>query len=166
MLRNLSMCIVVLAACGGNKSDKSDKGSEKPVEAKLTFQKLGALGLEAEVPEGSSITDDSKGAGFPSATVYASPTFFVFGGDEAKPTAEDTQARLVKDEKSLQPKRNDKTADGWVIEMTGKSMMGDAITAVSVRRTIDGKAFDCKSNVKADEVAKLEKMCASIRAAK
>ncbi|HEV7554316.1 MAG TPA: hypothetical protein VGO00_02610, partial [Kofleriaceae bacterium] len=74
-------------------------------------------------------------------------------------------AQLVKDEKSLQPKRADKTADGWIIEMTGTSM-GDPITSVSVRRTIDGKPFDCHSNVKPDEVAKLEKVCQSIRAAK
>jgi len=134
------------------------------------FKKLGALGLEAEVPDGANVDDTTKGAGYPSATIYASPTFFVSGGGEmsdVKPTIDDTKARLLKEEKSLKPVREDKTADGWVLEMAGKNMMGDAITALSVRRTIDGKPFDCGSNVRSkDEVARLEKMCQSLRAAK
>jgi hypothetical protein len=171
MRTNLVICLVLLGACG-KKSDSpgaADKPSgDEPPAAKLAFHKLGALGIEAEVPDGANIEDTTKGAGFPSATIYASPTFFVSGaGDmsDQKPTVEATQAQLVKDEKSLQPKRADKTADGWIIEMTGTSM-GDPITSVSVRRTIDGKPFDCHSNVKPDEVAKLEKVCQSLRAAK
>jgi hypothetical protein len=171
MRTNLLMCLVLLGACG-KKSDSpgaADKpSSDEPPAAKLAFHKLGALGIEAEVPADANIEDNTKGAGFPAATIYASPTFFVSGaGDmsDQKPTVEATQAQLVKEEKSLKPKRADNTADGWIIEMTGTSM-GDPITSVSVRRTIDGKPFDCHSNVKPDEVAKLEKMCQSIRAAK
>jgi len=161
------------AACG--KSDSSSakakpaEGESAAAPAKLSFQKLGSMGLEAEVPEGANIDDTSKGAGYPSVTIYASPTTFVSGaGDmsDLKPSLEETKARLVKEEKSLKPGREDKTADGWIIEMKGKSMTGDEIVAVSVRRTLGGKPFDCSSNVKQDEVAKLEKLCASLRAAK
>ena len=85
---------------------------------------------------------------------------------DLKPTLDATKAQLVKQEKSLKPGREDKTADGWIIEMTGESM-GSPTIAVSVRRTINDKPWDCGSNVNnKDEVARLEKLCASLRAAK
>jgi hypothetical protein len=164
-----------LAACGGNKSDapagdkKVAEGDPAAAPAKLAYKKLGTLPLEAEVPDGANIDDTTKGAGYPSATVYASPTTFINGaGDmsDQKPTIEATKEHLVKQEKSLKDTRQDKTADGWIIEMTGESM-GSPTIAVSVRRTIDGKPWDCSSNVNnKEEVAKLEKLCQSLRAAK
>lgn len=167
--------VLALAACSSKKSD-GPGADNKPVEgdpaaapAKVAFQKLGTLGLEAEVPDGANIDDTTKGAGYPSATIYASPTTFVNGaGDmsDLKPTAEETKARLVKEEKSLKPTREDKTPDGWIIEMTGESM-GSPTIAVSVRRTIGGKPWDCGSNVNSKaEATKLEKLCQSLRAAK
>src|SRR6185437_12829372 len=110
----------------------------------------GGLALEAELAADSNVDDTSKGAGYPSVTIYASPTTFVSGPGEmsdVKPTIEETKARLLKDEKTLKPTREDKTADGWIIEMTGESM-GSPIIAVSVRRTLDGKPYDCGSNVR------------------
>ncbi|MCX5742888.1 MAG: hypothetical protein NT062_10370 [Proteobacteria bacterium] len=168
-----SLLVVSLAACGKSSSSSSASDptpSAKPVEAaKLEFKKVGGLGLEVEVSAEATIDDKSAGAGFPTATIWATPTTFVSGAGEMsdlKPTLEETTARLVKEEKSLQPSRSDKTADGWIIEMTGTSM-GDPMTAVSVRRTIGGKPFDCGSNVKDKaEAAAVVKLCQSLRAAK
>jgi len=157
-----------LVACG--KSDKADGGGgggAKPVEAKLEFKKLGDLGLEAELPADAKVDDNSKSVGYASATIWASPTTFIDGAGEMsdlKESMEDTKAKMIKDEKSLTPGREEKTADGWIIEMTGKSITGSEMTAVHVRRTIDGKPFDCHSNVRGkDEAAKLVKLCQSIR---
>lgn len=170
----LFVSLLSFAACSKSSNDASALGKaiegaaaemSKPV--KLEFKKIGKLGLEAEVPSDANVDDNSAGAGYPSATIWASPTTFISGGGEmsdVKPTIEETQARLVKEEKSLVPSKADKTADGWVIEMTGKGMMGDALIAVSVRRTIDGKPFDCGSNVGTPaEAAKVTKLCQSIR---
>jgi hypothetical protein len=173
MLKTLSISALLFVAVSCSKKSDSGAADNKRAEgeppAKLAYKKLGALGLEAEVPEGANIDDTSKGAGYPSVTIYASPTFFVGGAGEMsdlKPTLEETKAQLVRQEKSLKPVREEKTADGWIIEMAGESM-GSPITAVSVRRTVDSKPWDCSSNVSSkDEVARLERMCQSLRAAK
>jgi len=178
------------SACKKSEDKAASTGSDEAVAAKptdqaakLSYKKLGSLGLEAELPDGADIQDTTKGAGYPSATIYAAtlPTTFLSGPGEmsdVKPTLEDSKARFVKDalmnldsdkrdaaEAHLKPTREEKTADGWILEMSGAEM-GDTI-AVSVRRTFDGKPWDCGSRVKSkDEVAQLEKFCKSVRVAK
>ena len=80
--------MVVTAACGKKKEEGGTGAggttAEKPAAAaaapaKLSFKKLGSMGLEAEVPDDANIDDTTKGAGFPSVTIYASPTTFVSG---------------------------------------------------------------------------------------
>src|SRR5258705_7700356 len=107
MRTTIALVVISLAGCG-NKSDApaGDKkvGEGDPAPAKLAYKKLGTLPLEAEVPDGANIDDTTKGVGYPSATVYASPTTFINGaGDmsDQKPTIEATKEHLVKQEKSL-----------------------------------------------------------------
>jgi hypothetical protein len=160
-------------ASGGAAADKKPTSGETaaPAPAKLAYKKLGELGLEAEVPEGAEITDNTKGAGFPSATIYASPTTFVSGaGDmsDLKPTIEETKKELEKDPNKLKSwTKEEKSADGWLLEGERESMSGGKLFAIEMRKTIDGKPWNCGTNASSEaerEVAK--KLCTSLRAAK
>jgi hypothetical protein len=163
--------ILVAAACGSKKEGDatSGKGTEGAAPAKLVWKKVGALGLEAEVPEDANIDDNTKGAGYPTATIWSSPTTFVSGaGDmsDLKPTIEETKTRLGKDNKDAKFTKEEKTADGWVLQYDAKSITGDPLSGISVRRTIGDKQWDCGTNAKADELPKVLKLCQSLRAAK
>jgi hypothetical protein len=175
-MHKLAVVLILVAACGSKKKDgggdnSGGGGADKPVEAKLVWKKVGGMGIEAEVPEDAKIDDNTAGAGHPMATIWASPTTFVSGeGDsDLKPTLEEQKARLEKEPGNKFKKwlKEEKTADGWVLEVERESMTGDALTQVAVRRTINDKPFNCGSNVRgADEVAKVKKLCQSLRAAK
>src|SRR5687768_4495174 len=124
-MHKLAVVLVLVAACGSKKKEGEGGGGgggeTKPAEAKLEFKKLGGLPLEAEVPSDANIDDTSKGAGYPSVTIYASPTTFVSGGGEMsdlKPTLEETKARMEKEPGNKFKKwgKEEKTADGWVLE--------------------------------------------------
>lgn len=172
----LFVSIVSLTACGSKKEGDAGGGgaakSAEPAPApKLEWKKLGGLGLEAELPADATVDDNSAGAGYPTATLWASPTTFVSGaGDmsDLKPTLEETKTQLEKDPNKLKKfTKEEKTADGWVLEMERESMTGGALLGIAVRRTIDGKPWDCGTNASsADEIAKVKKICASLRAAK
>ena len=166
----LPLCFVV--AC---KKSEGDTGSPKPTEApaKLSYHKLGDLPLEAEVADDATITDNTKGAGFPSATIYASPTTFVTGAGEMsdlKPSIDDTKKELAKDPNKLKAyTREEKTADGWILEMTREAMVepGKELLGVEVRRTINNQPWDCGTNADTkEEIARVVKLCQSLRAAK
>lgn len=151
----------------------SSKTAEPAAPAPTTWKQLGGLGLEAEVPEDATIDDNTQGAGFPSATLWTSPTMFVSGvGDmsDLKSTIEATKAELAKDPNKLKAfTREDKTDDGWILELTREAMIepGKELLGISVRRTIDGKPWDCGSNVDSrDELEKVKKICQSLRAAR
>lgn len=173
--------LITLTACGKKKEEAAGGAggttAEKPAAAapasapaKLGWKKLGSLGLEAEVPDDANIEDTTKGAGFPSVTIYATPTTFVSGaGDmsDLKPTLEETKKQLEKDPNKLKGwTKEDKTADGWVLEGDRESMTGGALFAISVRRTLGGKPFDCSTNADSKEARdKALKLCQSLRAA-
>ena len=173
----VSLALFAIPACGKKKEGADDKGAtaDKPVEgapAKLSFKKLGSLPVEAEVPDDANIEDSTKSAGFPSVTVYASPTTFIFGaGDmsDVKPTIEETKKRAAKDVNGFKSwTREEKTADGWILEGEGSSMVDNKpLYAVSVRRTINNAPYDCGTNADSkDAMAKAEKLCQSLRPAK
>ena len=163
---------------GADKPAAGDKpAADKPAAAapaaKLAFKKLGSLPLEAEVPDDANIDDTSKGAGYPSVSIYASPTTFVQGaGDmsDLKPTIEATKTQLGKDPNKLKAfTKEEKTADGWILELTREAMSepGRELYGVSVRRTLAGAPWDCGTNASSkDELAKAEKLCLSLRPAK
>jgi hypothetical protein len=185
MTRTTLVLALALAALGCNKKPAGDKAApgdkpaagamaaDKPAAAALAFKKLGSLPLEAEVPADANIDDTSKGAGYPSVSIYASPTTFVSGaGDmsDLKPTIEATKAQLGKDPNKLKAfTREEKTADGWILELTREAMVepGKELFGVSVRRTLGGAPWDCGTNAASkDEQAKAEKLCLSLRPAK
>jgi hypothetical protein len=176
----VSFLMFSAGACKKKEGDKASGGAgtaEKKTEpaaappAKLAFKKLGALGLEAEVPEGAEITDNTSGAGFPSATIYASPTTFVSGaGDmsDLKPTIEETKKELEKDPNKLKSwTKEEKSADGWLLEGERESMTGEKLYAIEIRKTIDGKPWNCGTNASSEaERETAKKLCNSLRAAK
>jgi hypothetical protein len=175
MKKLVILSLFVFGACSKKENDAGGGGNKaKPTEAapaKLTWKKLGGLPLEAEVPEDANVDDNTQGAGFPSATIWASPTTFVSGaGDmsDLKPTLEETKARLAKDPNKLKKvTKEEKTDDGWVIEVERESLSGGTLYGISVRRTIDGQPWDCGTNTRStDEVARIRKLCGSLRAAK
>jgi hypothetical protein len=174
-----ALALTTTVACkakeGGDTSGK-DPAATKTTEvapAKTTWKKLGALGIEAEVAEDANIDDNTSGAGYPAATLWTSPTMFVSGGGDAsdlKPTMEETKTQLGKDPNKLKAfTKEEKTADGWILELTRDEMAqpGHELLAVSVRRTINGKPWDCGSNVSTKaELEAVKKVCQSLRAAK
>lgn len=177
----ISLCLFAVTSCKKKEGDApaaADKTADKAGDpaapaAKLVWKKLGGLPLEAEVPDDANIEDSTKGAGFPSVTIYASPTTFITGaGDmsDLKPTIEATKDQLAKDPNKLKAfTKEDKTADGWVIELTRDAMAepGKQLYGVSVRKTLGGAPWDCGTNASSkDELAKAEKLCLSLRAAK
>jgi len=166
-----SACNKKEEAAGSASSNKAAEPAAAAAPAKLAWKKLGALGLEAEVPESADVDDTTSGAGFPSVTIYASPTTFVSGSGELsdlKPTLEETKAQLEKDPNKLTGwTKEEKTEDGWLLEGTRQSMMGDTLYAISVRRTIDGKPYDCGTNASTEaERERAKALCLSLRAAK
>lgn len=172
----LMSSLFLATACKKKEGDAGNAGATggatQPAvpPAKLTWKKLGSMPLEAEIPEGAEVTDNTAGAGFASATIYASPTTFVSGeGGGVKPTIEEAKAALEKDpgNKHKAWTKEEKTADGWILENTRESMTGGELLGISVRRTIEGKAYDCGTNSRsADEREKAKKLCLSLRAAK
>lgn len=160
------------AATGDPAANKA-AGDKAAAPAALTFKKLGSLPLEAEVPADANIDDSTKGAGFPSVTIYASPTTFVFGeGDmsDLKPTLEETKAQLAKDPNKLKSfTREEQIADGWILELTRGALAepGRELFGVSVRRKLAGTAWDCGTNgASKEEQARARALCLSLRAAR
>lgn len=157
-------------------SDKADKAAGKdkkaePAAPKLAFTKLGGLGVEAELPEGTQVDDNTAGAGFPSATIWASPTTFVHGAGDLSPIKADlaaAKAEIEKDPNPFQKYTKEQTTEGgWHLEYELQSMMDkETLYGVTVRTTIDGKPYDCSSNTRsAAERDAVAKICGSLRKA-
>lgn len=181
-LSTIAALSLSLAACGGKK-DEAGGGTAKPAEGKggaaaapavkLEYKKLGATGLEAEVPADANVDDNTASAGFPSATIWASPTTFLMGQIAAddygmiKQSYEATKEQVQKEAGTFKAfTKDEKTADGWHLEWTAESM-GDQVTGILIRRVIDGKAWDCSTNSSqgAADLAKVAKICMSVRKA-
>lgn len=144
-------------------------GAAAPAE-EFTWKPVGGLGIEAEVPADANIDDNTEGAGFPTATIWASPTTFVRGDGELSPLKdmEGTKAEVQKDPNPFKKfTKEEETEDGWHLEFELASMMDEApIYGVKIRRSIDGNSFDCGSNTRsAEERAKVIKICTSLRKA-
>ena len=157
----------------GDAPSSGSKPTESAAPEQLSWKKIGALGVEVEVPAGAEIDDNTSGAGFPMATLWTSPTMFVSGAGEMsdlKPTLEETKQQLGKDPNKLKAfTKEETTADGWILELTREAMVepGKELLGISIRRTIDGKPWDCGSNVSTPaELAKVKRICQSLRAAK
>ena len=172
MSRAVAVALALLAAACGNKDapPSGDKPAPPLTPLKLVYKKLGTLPLEAEMPASARIDDTSQSAGFPTATIYTSPTIFVAGaGDlsDVRATLDATKVELARDPNQLKAiTREQTTDDGWILELTRASLSepGKELYSVSVRRTIDGAAWDCGSTAGSpDERGDAEGLCLSLR---
>ena len=182
-----SLCAlsITAAACKGDKAgDKpGDKGAAgakvadddtaaAPPPAKLVYKKLGSLPLEANIPDDAKIDDNSATAGFPSVTIWASPTNFVSGaGDEsfAAQTFDKAKEEIQKDPNPFkQFTKAEATPDGWRLEYELSSMIDKTpVYGFKARFQVDGKPYECGSNVNsAAERDTIKAACTSIRKAK
>ncbi len=158
---------------GATAAKTADKAVDKvaAAAAKLEWKKLGALGVEAELPADATVDDNTANAGFPAATIWATPTTFVTGGGEMSPMKADLDGAKAEIQKDPNPfkafTKEDKTDAGWHLEYELESMGDKAkIYGVSIRATIDGKPFDCGSNTRdAAERDNVIRICKSLRKA-
>jgi len=170
---------LALFAC--SKSDDKDKGKTKAGKtasgktatssAKLKAAKIASMSVAIDVPEGTKVSDDSKRAHFPSATIFASPTIFVTGKNDMF-WKKDLAAQKADIQKSPGNKfkkftKETPAKDGFHLEYELTSMTGKPLYSFRIRRTIGGKQYDCHTNTSSpEERAKGIKMCMSLRAAK
>jgi hypothetical protein len=173
-LKILALCTLAIGCKGGDHAPAAaDKttGAEPaaPPAAKLAYKPLGALGLEAEVPDDANVDDNTKSAGFPSVTIWAQPTTFVngAGADSMEPQTFDAAKQEVqKDPNPFQKfTKQEATSDGWKLEYELQSGIDKAtIYGYKVRFKVDGKPFDCGSNGRSTaERDAVVKICSSIR---
>jgi hypothetical protein len=163
-------------ACGSKENgDKAGKGAEGAQAAKqtpetLAYKPIGAFGIEAQVPADAEVEDNTKSAGFPMATLWASPTVFVTGQNDLFWPA-DVEAAKREIEKEPNPfkefTKEQVTDTGFHLEYTLESMMDKApLYGFRVRSTIGGKLFDCHTNSQSEqERAAAMAICASLRPA-
>jgi hypothetical protein len=174
-LKILALCSLAISCKGGGDhagapADKTASADEAaPAAAKLVYKPLGSLGLEAQVPDDANIDDNTKSAGFPSATIWAQPTTFVMGAgaDSLEPQTFDAAKQEVqKDPNPFQKfTKQEATPDGWKLEYELQSSIDKAtIYGYKVRFKIDGKPFDCGSNGRTtSERDAVVKICSTIR---
>lgn len=147
---------------------KEGGGGKAAPPAKLEYKKIASLGLEVEVPSDANVDDNTANAGFPSATIWASPTIFLMGGDMIPSDFDKAKADIQKDPNPFKSfTKEDKTEGGWHLEYELESMMDKAVLyGVSIRQTIDGKVYDCGTNSSSkEEREKTIKICKSVRKA-
>jgi hypothetical protein len=115
--------------------------------ARITLDKLGAT---IEMPAGAKAEDTSADApNYSVAPEDFSYTVMVSTVTEAYPStyeaSVDEVKKLTNGFKAYS--RNEKTADGWVLEFEGESMMDKSpLYGVVVRKTVGGKALECARN--------------------
>jgi|JI10StandDraft_1071094.scaffolds.fasta_scaffold00285_55 hypothetical protein len=181
-----TLAALTLTTACGKKKDGDATASGKPAEgakaaaaapaAKLEYKKIGATGLEVEAPADANVDDNSASAGFPSATIWATPTTFLSGAFSKddwgmiKATFEESKAGIEKDAAMVGKMKGftkeEKTADGWQFEWEATSMTDSPVYGIQIRLNIDGKAWDCSTN--AGSPAEREtaiKICKSVRKA-
>ncbi len=172
----LSLFTITAAACKKDEAKAGDKAAAKAGDqaappAKLAWTKLGALGVEAELPADATVDDNTAGAGFPAATIWTTPTTFVFGGGEMSPLKADLEAAKAEIQKDPNPfksfTKEEKTATGWRLEYELESMIDKKpVYGVQIRTSIEGQSFDCGSNTQSTaERDTVIKICSSLRKA-
>lgn len=164
--------LMLVAACGGKGEDAPAEGAAPEAAAAKAaapaeYKTITEMGIQIEVPGDATI---DAAAGPPAnATINAGACTVML---MAVTDMSDSFDSLVKSaDKGVGNKaekwvKKEKTADGFHLEFQGKSMMGDPITDVTVRRTVGGKQIDCTRAGSAEEVACVAKWCATIKPAK
>ncbi|MEZ4400983.1 MAG: hypothetical protein R3B06_13235 [Kofleriaceae bacterium] len=164
------------ATAEGGAQAKPAAGKPAAAAPKLEYKKVGATGLEVEVPADATVDDNSANAGFPSATIWTTPTTFLTGAFSTddwgmiKATFEESKAGIEKDAAMVGKlkgfTKEEKTADGWQFEWEATSMTDSPVFGIQIRTVIDGKAWDCGTNAgsPAEREAAI-KVCKSVRKA-
>ncbi|TNF29029.1 MAG: hypothetical protein EP329_16705 [Deltaproteobacteria bacterium] len=166
--------MALLAACGGKSNEAPAEGAAntegaaeaaKPA-APAEYKTIAELGIQIEVPGDATI---DAAAGPPAnATISAGACTVML---MAVTDMSDSFEGLVKSadagvgNKAEKWVKKEKTADGFHVEFQGKSMMDDAITDITIRRTVGDKQIDCARAGSADEVACVATWCATIKPA-
>lgn len=118
-----------------------------PASSWVVLEKLGA---KIEMPAGAKAEDTSADApNYSVAPEDFSYTVMVSTVTEAYPStyeaAVDEVKKMTNGFKAFT--KNEKTADGWVFEFEGESMMDKSpLYGATVRKTIGGKAIECTRN--------------------
>lgn len=143
-----------LVACGESKTDggSAAAGSAKPgekapagakAEEKGEMAKLPKLGLQVELPMGSTVEDAIVGDGHMIMSVTGPFNVALAGADKPK-----TVDAAKKDAEMFNPQnfKSETLPDGWVVtwENTGSAGTNYWLT---VRREIGGKAYICDTSV-------------------
>ncbi len=176
-LLTLSLILSTAVACSKDEDKKSGEASgttaskAAPAEpAKLEYKPLAWMGLQAEVPAGAEISDTSADAPNASISIYSadgqsgctamiSTVTAAYGSFESSVKEADEGVG----NKAETWVKKEQTADGFHLEFTGKSLMGDPITDITIRRKIGDKEVQCSRAGSAEEVACVAPICASLK---
>lgn len=179
MKRLIAISLVLSTAFACSKDDdKKDTESTGETSAKTApskaakpeYKPMAWMGLQAEVPAGADISDTSADAPNASISIYSddgksgctamiSTVTAAYGGFESSVKEADEGIG----NKAETWVKKEKTADGFHLEFTGKSIMGDAITDITIRRKIGDKEIQCSRAGSAEEVACVAPICASLK---
>lgn len=170
--------VLALGAC--SKSDDAGDSQSAPNSAaktvnaptaKIEAVSIASMAVTLDVPAESLINDNTPTAGFPSGTIYASPTIFVVGANDMfwKKDLASQKAEIEKDPGNTFKKfTKEETLDGgFHLEYELASMIdpNETLYGFHVRATIAGKEIDCSSNTQSpDEMARGVAMCKTLRA--
>ena len=183
------LLVIAVTACkkgddkAGAGADPAAPGAAKTAEpaaptAAPAWKKVPSMGIEVQVAADADVQDLTKSAGFPSSTIYftdGTPTTFIFGAKDLSDSMalskdlESTKTRVQKEMNGFKSfTKEEKTADGFMLQYTGTSMGEDKpLYGVTIRSQAAGLTLECQTNASSDaEIAKTIKVCKSIRAAK
>lgn len=152
------MALLALGAC----KDKDDSGdapkASKGSEAKHSALKLEKFGLQVDVPAGTKVSEMGE-------MLMVQGPGLVFSVDVPGEFSSKTLADKIEDAEMYSPLNMVKAevGDGWDLTFENKGSMGTNYW-VSVRRNIDGKAYNCDGNTQTKEQqAKALAACKTLR---
>jgi len=140
ILVTLLSCFL-LVGCDDKKGSGGSEGSAESGGGGATTVELAKLGLKADAPSGSKVSDAPIGEG----VMIQGPNLVV-----TIELASDTRPKTVEEAKEdadmYSPKnmKTEKLADGWAMTFENKGSMG-ANYFVKVRRDIGGKTYWCET---------------------
>jgi hypothetical protein len=169
------MALMLVAACDSGSKPEGDKGgdskeaagddkggdtkpaADKPAEAAET--KIEQLGLKAELPAGSQVTDGIGGKGV--MIIGTAPVTIDVAGDDKPKTLDAAK----KDAETYTPTnfKEEKLDDGWILTFENTGSMGTNYWLTS-RREIGDKGYACNTSVNSAEQRDAAiKICKSLK---
>lgn len=131
---------------------------------------IASLSLSLTVPGGSRLSDTTATAGYPSSTIYTTPTIFLVGANEMfwRTDMAAQKAEIEKDPgNTFKTFTKDEVSEGgFHLEYELASMVNSKATLYGfhLRATIAGKQIDCQSNTSSPSEQSLGvAICRSLR---